>query len=160
MKKDQFIKRAASTLGIPLLAIALSAPVFADEVYKWVDEEGVTHYGERAPADKDYSMVKTYGEVPSDAEEAKQRLEQQRTEKKTAQEKSVDYAEQKKIADEQAKVRAENCKGAKNNLKAIQENARVRILGEDGEFRYLSEDERQEKLIEAKTMISENCDEA
>lgn len=160
MKKDQFIKRAASTLGIPLLAIALAAPVFADEVYKWVDEEGITHYGERAPADKDYSMVKTYGEVPSGAEEAKQRLEQQRAEKKMADEKGLDYAEQKKIADQQAKVRAENCKGAKNNLKTIQENARVRILGDDGEFRYLSEEERQQQIDTAKEMITENCDEA
>lgn len=159
MKKDQLIKRVASALGIPFLALSLTAPVLADEVYKWVDEEGVTHYGERAPADKDYSLIKTYGEVPSGAKEAKQRLEQQRAEKEMADEKGQDYAKQKKIADEQARVRTENCKGAKNNLKTIQENARVRILGEDGEFRYLSEEERQQQIDTAKEMIAENCDE-
>ena len=158
MKRDQLAKLSCSLLSIPLLAIALAASVQASEVFKWVNEEGVTSYGEHAPTDKDYSMIKTYGEVPSDAEEAKQRLEQQRADKKMADEKDLDYAEQKKIADQQAKVRAENCKGAQNNLKTIQENARVRLLGEDGEFRYLSDEERQQQIDTAKEMISANCD--
>jgi len=158
MKTDQLAKLSCSLLSIPLLTIALATSVQASEVFKWVDEEGVTHYGERAPMDKDYSMIKTYGEVPSGAEDAKQRLEQQRSDKKMADEKGVDYAKQKKAADQQAMVRAENCKGAQNNLKTIQENARVRILGEDGEFRYLNDEERQKQIDTAKEMIAANCD--
>lgn len=158
MKTNQLAKLSGSLLSIPLLAISLTASVQASEVYKWVDEEGITHYEEHAPTDKDYSTVKTYGEVPSGGEAAKQRLEQQRADKKTAEEKGQDYLAQQKIADEQAKVRAENCKGAQNNLKTIQQNARVRILGEDGEFRYLSEEERQAQIDQAKEMISANCE--
>jgi len=158
MKKDLLIKLATTLLAAPALASLLSAPLHADDVFKWVDEQGITHYEERAPADKDYSKITTYGVVPAEAAAAKQRLEQQRADKKTAKEKGVDYAAQKKIADDQAKVRTENCKGAQNNLKTIQENARVRILGEDGEFRYLSEEERQQQINTAKEMISANCD--
>jgi len=158
MKTDQPAMPYFELLSIPLLAIALAASAQASEVFKWVDDEGVTHYEERAPANKDYSLIKTYGEVPSDAAAAKQRLEQQRADKKAADEKGVGYAEQKQAADAQAKVRAENCKGARNNLKTIQENARVRILGDDGEFRYLSEEERQSQIDTAKEMISANCD--
>jgi len=158
MKTDQLAKLSYTLLSIPLLAIALTTSVHASEVFKWVDDDGVTHYGERAPKDKDYSMIKTYGEVPSGAEEAKQRLEQQRTDKKAGDKKKIDYAEQKKTADQQAMIRAENCKGAQNNLKTIQENARVRLLGEDGEFRYLSEEERQNQINNAKEMITANCD--
>lgn len=158
MKKDHFTKRLSPLFAASVLAAFLASPLQASEVYKWVDEDGVTHYGERAPADKNYSTVKTYGEVPGGGEEAKQRLEQQRTDKKASEAKDIDYAQQKKVADEQAKVRAENCKGARSNLKTIEENARVRILGEDGEFRYLSEEERQQQINSAKEMISENCD--
>jgi len=158
MKKDQFIKLTGSLLAAPFLAALLSTPLQADEIFKWVDEQGITHYEERAPADKDYSKVTTYGVVPADAEKAKQRLDQQRSDKKSAEEKGADYAEQKKISDEQARVRTENCNGAQNNLKTIQENARVRILGEDGEFRYLSEEERQQQIDTAKEMITANCD--
>ncbi|MEH6357580.1 MAG: DUF4124 domain-containing protein [Pseudomonadales bacterium] len=157
MKTDQLVKLSCSLLSVPLLLIALASSAHASEVFKWVDEEGVTHYGERAPKDNDYSLIKTYGEVPG-GEEAKQRLEQQRADKKSGDAKSVDYAEQKKASDDQAKVRAENCKGAQNNLKTIQENARVRTLGDDGEFRYLSEEERQNQITTAKEMITANCD--
>jgi len=158
MKKNRFIKLTGALLATPILTSLLSAPLQADEVFKWVDEQGITHYEERAPADKDYSKVTTYGVVPADTEKAKQRLDQQRADKKVAEEKGVDYAAQKKVADEQAKVRTENCKKAQNNLKTIQENARVRILGEDGEFRYLSEEERQQQTDTAKEMITANCD--
>ena len=64
MKKDQLVKLIGPLLAIPFLAISLASPVQADEVYKWIDDEGVTHYEERAPSDKDYSLVKTYGVVP------------------------------------------------------------------------------------------------
>ncbi len=158
MKKDQLIKFAASLVAAPILAALLTPSLHADEVFKWVDEQGITHYEERAPADKEYSKVTTYGEVPSGGAEAKKRLEQQRADKKTAGEKGAEYAEQKKLADDQAKIRAENCKGARSNLKTIQENARVRILGDDGEFRYLSEEERQQQLDSANETIAENCD--
>jgi len=158
MNKDHITKRLNPLFAAPLLAALLATPLQASDVYKWVDENGVTHYGERAPSDKAYSTVKTYGEVPGGGEEAKQRLEQQRANKKASEAKDLDYAQQKKIADEQAKVRAENCKGARSNLKTIQENARVRILGEDGEFRYLTEEERQQQVVSAKETIAENCD--
>lgn len=157
MKTNRLAKFSCSLLSIPLLAIAVTASAQASEVYKWIDEEGITHYEEHAPTNKDYSLVKTYGEVPSGAADAKQRLEQQRADKKMTEEKNLGYTEQKKIADQQAKVREENCKGAQNNLKTIQENARVRILGEDGEFRYLSEEERQQQVDTAKAMITANC---
>ncbi|MEZ5524875.1 MAG: DUF4124 domain-containing protein [Pseudomonadales bacterium] len=161
MKKDQPIMRTARMLSIPLFALLLSPHLSAGQVYKWVDEEGVTHYGERAPADKDYSLVKTYGEVPAaEAKKAQQRLEQQREAEKTSVQQKASYEEQQKIAEEQAKIRAENCRGAQSNLKAIQENARVRILGEDGEFRFLTEQEIQEKKQEAEKMIEENCSES
>ena len=158
MKKDQLIKFATSLVAAPVLAALLTPSLQAAEVFKWVDEQGITHYEERAPADKEYSKVTTYGEVPSGSAEAKKRLEQQRADKKSAGEKSAEYAEQKKLADDQAKIRAENCKGARSNLKTIQENARVRILGDDGEFRYLSEEERQQQLDSANETIAENCD--
>lgn len=158
MKKNRLAKFTAALLTAPVLATLLASSLPASEVYKWVDEQGITHYEERAPADKDYSKVTTYGVVPSEAKAAKDRLEKQRSEKEAAEQKGVDYDAQKKIADEQAKVRAENCKGAQNNLKTIQENARIRMLGDDGEFRYLSEQERQEQIDTAKEMITANCD--
>lgn len=159
MKLDQPSSSIAPRLlAATILSLFMVLPAQAGDVYKWVDEDGVTHYGERAPSDTNYSTVKTYGEVPGGGAEAKQRLEEQRAAKSSAEAKEAEYAQQKKIADEQARVRAENCKGAKSNLKTIQENARVRILGDDGEFRYLTEEERQKQIENAKEVIADNCD--
>lgn len=157
MKKDHLKNRFAPLITASLLSVFLTTSLQASQVYKWVDENGVTHYGERAPAGKAFSTVKTYGEVPG-AEAASQRLQQQRTDTMDAENKHTDTAAQKKIAEEQARIRAENCKGARNNLKTLQENARVRILGDDGEFRYLSEEERQQEIASAKETIAQDCD--
>ena len=53
---------------ILLLTITLlSAPLLADEVYRWVDEKGIVHYTDRKP--KQYSKrIKTIKAPASDAQ--------------------------------------------------------------------------------------------
>ena len=144
-------------LGIALSALFIVTPLNAGQVYKWVDEDGVTQYGERPPSNKDYSTVKTYGNSPSGAKAANERLDTQRKDQADSKKKAVNYEKEKKIRDENAKVLAENCNSAKANLKTIEDNARIRIVGEDGEFRYLSEEEKQAQMNTAKEVIKENC---
>lgn len=147
-----------SRLCLPLLAITLAFPAAAAKVYKWVDDEGVTHYTEQAPADKEYEIVSTSGAPPSGAAKAKKQLEEARAARDEKATKDLDFAEQQKIRDEEARIRKENCENAKANLKTMQEHARIRILGDDGEFRYLSEEEKQQQEDRAKQIISDNCD--
>lgn len=146
------------TISSALSIAAFVAAAHAAQVYKWIDEEGITHYGEQAPADYEYELVTTSGAPPADAEKAKARLQKMRAAREEQKEKTLDYAAQQKQRDEEAKIRTENCDSAKSNLKTIEENARVRVLGEDGEFRYLSEEERQQQIDRAKEIISNNCD--
>lgn len=149
-------KLSAISSFLSIAAFIVSA--HAAQVYKWIDEEGITHYGEQAPADYEYELVTTSGAPPADAEKAKARLEKARAARAEEKEKTLDYAAQQKLRDEEAKIRKENCDSAKSNLKTIEENARVRILGDDGEFRYLSEEERQQQIDRAKEIISNNCE--
>lgn len=39
----------------PLLVLAVAAPVAAQQIYKWKDAKGVTHYSEKPPAQGNYS---------------------------------------------------------------------------------------------------------
>ena len=50
----------------------------------------------------------------------------------------------------------ERCAIARQNLKSISENARVRIK-ENGEFRYLNEKEVNAKRQEARQTVKEDC---
>lgn len=49
--------RRGLVLGAMIVGLAL-APAAAD-VYRWVDEQGQVHFGDRPPADKDSERVKT-----------------------------------------------------------------------------------------------------
>lgn len=44
-------------IGIALLLALAAAPLAAQKVYRWVDERGVVHYTDRAPADREAGQV-------------------------------------------------------------------------------------------------------
>jgi len=150
--------RLIARLSIPVMALMLALPAGAAKVYKWQDDEGVTHYTEQAPSDREYQLISTSGAAPADAEKAKRRLEEARTANDDKASMEMDYAEQQKQRDEEAKVRKENCDNAKANLKTMEEHARIRVMGDDGKFRYLSDEEKQKQLDRAKAIIKENCE--
>ena len=58
----------------PLLALALlgsAAPAMADKYYKWVDDNGVTHYGTAPPENGGSEAVRTYGPSSDQGKEIK-----------------------------------------------------------------------------------------
>ena len=140
------------------LALVVGAPgALAAKVYKWTDDDGVPQYTDQAPTDREYTVVETFG-APKSAEAALQKRAEQLKAASEAKEPVDEFEAQKLERDRQAKVREENCKNAKLNLKTMQENARVRILGDDGEFRYLSPEERQAEIDRANEIISASCE--
>jgi hypothetical protein len=98
----RFLNRVLSTLGLSLL-VAFSTPAGADNnrgrtVYKWVDDQGVTHYGDRIPPE--YSTQEQHI-INSQGVEIN-RLEAQKTPDQLAQE------EQKRVAAEERESRDRN----------------------------------------------------
>lgn len=146
-----------TTLLMATVAFSTTIPTQAETVYKWKDDEGVIQYTDSAPTNHEYSTFEVRGGVPSGAEKATQKLEQQRSGKYQSEQKAGEYAQQKNERDKQAKVRKENCANAQKNLKMMQENSRIRILDDDGEFRYINDEERQQHIDKATDTITENC---
>ena len=66
--------------------MAVSGAAWAEKVYKWVDAEGVTHYGEAAPKDTTATKVKVSDTTSSDAEDEIDRLDKNRATAKAARE--------------------------------------------------------------------------
>lgn len=65
------IRMRKSTLGLLLAGCLISAPALSQEIIKWVDEEGVTHFGH--PATASHKMVQANPQVsaePAMTEEA------------------------------------------------------------------------------------------
>ena len=143
---------------LPLALIFGASGALAGKVFKWIDDEGVPQYTDQAPTDREYTVVETFG-APKSAEAAlKRRAEAASAAAAAGEETGDDFEAQKLERERQAKVREENCKNAQINLKTMKENARVRILGDDGEYSYLSEEERQSQINRASEIIANSCE--
>jgi erythromycin esterase-like protein len=141
------------------LLLALSTSAVAGQVYKWVDAQGVTHFGAQPPEGQQATSVNTSVPKPRPS---LPRLDSEQPE--PAVPKSTPVGDQKAI-DEKVKAdvatqeaeRRKYCETIRTNLAQLQNNPRLRAEV-DGEMRRLSEEERQSRIKDAEKAIGENCD--
>ena len=145
------------TIALTLALFSLSGLCHAGKVFKWIDDQGVPQYTDQAPTDRQYSVLETHAAPKSAAAAQEKRAKALEAAGQPEEGSGVNFEAQKKEREQQAKVRAENCKNAQANLKTMKENARVRILGDDGEFRFLSEEEKRAQIQQAQDVIETNC---
>ncbi|HEY6094258.1 MAG TPA: DUF4124 domain-containing protein [Gallionellaceae bacterium] len=87
-------------MGAALLGALVLAPAVEAKLFKWVDKEGVTHYGETIPpeyADRESQTLSSKGQLKQRSEKidpAEQRSKQEAEEKKKAEQAAL--AEQKR----------------------------------------------------------------
>jgi hypothetical protein len=138
---------AALLTATPVMALAAS-------VYKWTDEDGVTHFGDRQPTGQQAESVnirtgKSSGDNRMSPQERVEELESREAEEnQQRQESAVEQARRKQ--------REANCETARTNLTVIQQNSRIRIE-EEGEQRYLTPEEIEEKKQQFEEIAEKNC---
>lgn len=153
MKKTTTV--LASFLGSVMLMSSASA-----DVYKWVDEKGVTNYAAEPPSSVDASRVKVQTRLPSGSLGAVEDLEKRREEaRKTADEAAkkagdAPAAPQKKDPEQYA----ERCKQYRADLKTMEEHAQIRLTDAKGEVRTLTEEEKQKRMDETRRQIKGFCE--
>ena len=126
------------------------------KIYRWVDDAGVVHFGDRADETKKSVEVKT-DKAPKRDKFAEERLERQRDYINGIAQKE----EQPKPAKSQLlvdkKIRQDNCKQVKENLKVLQNLARIYKETENGERHFLSDTEKMAELKIANSQIGDFC---
>lgn len=133
------------------LALALCGNAMAAQVYKWVDAQGVTHFGAQPPQGQQVETVNTVvapGKpvtAPAPATQQKSEPDQQ----------SIDRKVKQQVAEQEAE-RKRYCETMRTNLAQLQNNPRVRVE-ENGETRRITEEERQARITETRDKIAENC---
>ena len=140
------------------LGLALAAPLQADEIYKWVDEEGVTHYSQQPPpsGDADRIGVDTPPEEEIERERREmektgERLEAQREERRAAEQQAQENAAERE-------QREQRCAELRSSLKKLTENRRLLVPDGEGNVRRLPEEERQQRVAERRRQIEEECE--
>ena len=134
---------------------ALLVPAIA-QVYKGVDEKGVTHYGERAPQGRKAQEVEQRlanpGPAPGqaaqpgwkeqDLEFRRRRIETEQTEAKN---------KQREASQRQA------CNQARDQLAQMRSARRLYRLDDKGERVFQSDDERNASIARLDQLVSERC---
>jgi hypothetical protein len=156
---------------LPKILVAVIAVVFVfmatealadDEIYRWVDESGVVHFGDQPPAQTGAEQIvieqpeatnspASSGSEPTgqgDSEEPKPSYAQQLRDER---------AVNRKEAEEKAQIIAEACAQRRQLVSQLEPSTRVMVRMEDGTVTRMDDNIRLETLGEAKSYIAENC---
>lgn len=150
------MKPAIALFLLSLLSLSAHAGM-----HKWVDADGKVHYSDTPPPDTKAESVRNMSgkgqqAAPVDYSskgyaEREAELRKSRQEKQEAGEKAARETAQKED-------RARNCSVARENLRALEDGARLVTYDENGERRFLDDDAREQRLNDARSAVKANCD--
>lgn len=150
---------------VPLmcLSIALALPSHAAQIYKWVDENGVTHFTQYAPPNKESKAINSRQNTSTSASSnestsSPQSSIMQEYEKLEKQLKELEEAQDGSQKEQQiALVKKQNCEKGQKGLEELLRSPRIRLKQKNGEVKLLTEKERQQKIDIARQSIEKNC---
>lgn len=141
-----------------LATLSISAVNAAEVIYKWKDSSGNIKFTQSKPrAGIDYITIRNRTETKTST--AKPRTTSKLDEEVSNQQDQViatQNADKARVDAINAQRAEKNCTISKNNLQALERTTRVQI-NEDGKRRMLTDQERADKLSEAKKNIEKYC---
>jgi hypothetical protein len=164
-KKDTKMRSAiifTAILIAPLVLTAMDARA-DDEIYRWVDENGVVHFGDNPEGQANSELIEIKNNPsgitpvnPAPAATGSNPLEEPPL--SAAQQQRADRAEKMKEAAAKKEAIAAGCEQRHQLVAQLEPSPRVIVQFEDGTVGRLDDNERLEMLNEAKTYIAEKCD--
>jgi hypothetical protein len=135
-----------------------------DEIYRWVDENGVVHFGDRPDGQGNAEIVDIQNDVPSDNQDAP--LSESSASGQQS-DPAPSYAQQ--VREERAQRRAEAaavkeqteaaCEKVRQYVATIEPSTRVMVKQEDGTVTRMDGEVRAQKVAEGKAFLAEHCNE-
>jgi len=154
------------TKRIPMTALLLALlccgpiPTATAQVFKWVDENGVTHYGERPPQNRKAQAVVTRpATAPAPASPAAKPPDND-----DLQQKNIEF-QRRRIAREQkaeqelkaAQEKRKRCNFARDDLRQIEAAERVYELDDKGQRVYLDDARHKAAIERARRRVEQSC---
>lgn len=139
--------------------LVFGGSALANEIYKWTDEQGNVHYGDRPTADNNAEVVAlTYRRTDSGS--VNRRVAAQSDAAAALEEKRASRAEEQQAAAEeaaQAEEQKKRCETYRARLETFVQSRRLYREDESGERVYLDEDETNAARQRVEDLIAENC---
>jgi len=139
--------------------IALMSSACFAGIYKWTDAEGKVHYGQHRPRDTSSETLDVQQHAPQDTSSYK-RPGQKDDNAKTAEAdkaKKTDEPEEAKETKAEKKQRLADCKKLRDNLITMESSGRVRSKDKDGNTKYLSQAEKEQRMTTSRKKLSKHC---
>ena len=143
------------------------ATVQAEEIYRWVDADGVVNYTQQKPRDVAAQQLTTQRGAPTRVESAASQVTQAVDADVAAAERNLDDAQKDMLEDlraaeaarqqEIAKVKEANCQRSRALLSNLSAKEHIRIRDDSGTERVMPEEERQRRIEAAQKGIVDNC---
>ena len=155
--------RVVAVLFACLLSLGTMSDTFAQVVYKWVDDEGVTHFSAQPPRGVDAErtsirLQNTYRPTPQAQDQAEPTAAQNAAAATRRKQQNEQAADNKIQAKNEQKIRAENCAEARTRLEKYTTARRLYREQDDGERNYLTDDELDNARVEAQQRVNDWCD--
>lgn len=144
-------------LALPIIAIYLAIGIasysLGETYYRWTDDRGNPVHSDRPPPEGiDYEVMSTQSTLMRSVEGDKGAVP-----KKVKPTVSNDFepVQTRKVMVEK---NPEYCQRARKNLETLNGPARIRLRNDQGEYRYISEEEKAEQRQLAMDSISVHCE--
>lgn len=150
--------RCKAATFVLILALATTGTVAAAEIYKWVDEDGTTHYGDRPTGDVHEQRI-AIASRPTDPDRVKQEVqarlerEQRMAELDAQQPEGPSEDDLRAEADE----RSQKCNVFRQRMESFTHSRHLYREDTDGERVYLDESEMQAARDKVQGQVNEYC---
>jgi uncharacterized protein DUF4124 len=137
------------------ILVVFQTSAFA-EMYKWIDEDGNTHYTQNPPSGTiQAEIIKPPSKV--DIEGATKKSKDQKNKADELMENRHKLAEDERKAKEEQDKKEESCKQARAQLARYQ-RPRVSVKDEEGNVTRITEEKRQAEIERIKENINKVCE--
>ena len=147
-------KLISSIITASLFLFVLS-PLHAS-VYKWVDENGQVHYGEQPGNTGAEKVIIRQNETTKPRPINKAKEETAESGKENTDQQAEASGELEEVPPSK-KEKRQLCNEATNDIASIGSRGRLREINKKGEYVYLSEQQRQQRLSAARKKQREYC---
>lgn len=146
-------------IGFTALALTVGGGVMANEIYRWVDDQGNVHYEDRpSGAASEQRLAVNSRRTESSAVQA--RIDSRHEAQAVRQEKRAAADEEKAAAaakEAEAAEKQKRCDTYRARLETYIQSRRLYREDENGERVYLDDTQRQDARQQVEEQIAENC---
>jgi len=142
----------AHTGAVTAIALAMllaTTAGFAD-IYRWVDEDGVTQYGDYPPAGVEAKRIDADAGIADPVEQADDDVADERS--------GADEASEQAAADDGPRTVEEFCSRVRDQLELVESDRDVRIETEGGELEPLEGERRAERREALRAQLAQACE--